>query len=137
MNTPTLLPITSVMHERFTGGAALEACSRPWSLGGPSHDPLLHSENPADWRYAVYEVFDQEGQPVYIGRSENLNRRLKNHRRLAPWWPEAASLTVTYLPCLAQGFVYEEIRIKAVRPRWNQRAGRFTARIFWERAVAS
>ena len=137
MNTSTLLPITAVMHERFTGGAALEACVSPWSLAGPGHDPLGHSEDPGDWRYAVYEIFDLGDRPVYTGRSENLHRRLTHHRRLAPWWPEAASMAITYLPCLAQGFVYEELRIKAVWPRWNQRAGRFTARIFWTRAVAS
>lgn len=46
----------------------------------------------------VYRVFDASGVPLYVGCTNNVRRRLGEHRRHSDWWPFAAQFVVDSEP---------------------------------------
>jgi len=49
-------------------------------------------------QHGVYVLLDAQGDPLYIGRSQSLHRRLIMHRQTQPWWPQVRALEWT--PCV-------------------------------------
>lgn len=79
---------------------------------------IAGSANEALW---LYRWYDQEGNLIYVGLTNNPERRVASHRSRAEWWPWAYRLDVTPEPIIGrvQAERVEGIVIEAERPIFN------------------
>jgi hypothetical protein len=47
---------------------------------------------------ALYRLFDEYGQLLYLGITGNPGQRWKDHAKAHPWWPEVTRRDVEWLP---------------------------------------
>lgn len=47
---------------------------------------------------AVYRLYDANDELLYIGSSDNPDKRCARHRSTKPWWPQVARREVTWHP---------------------------------------
>ena len=89
------------------------------SLG---HEPQWsHDHRDADaWACVVYEAYDREEQPLYVGLSRQLAKRMRSHFRSSGWWSEAESFVLTFFPCVDLMRHYELRQIRALKPAYNK-----------------
>lgn len=70
----------------------------------------------------VYVCLDADRQPLYVGCTTDVKRRMKEHRGYrAPWVAEVAHQFVTEFPTRAEALAAETERIQSLRPLWNRR----------------
>lgn len=68
----------------------------------------------------VYIARGRHGDPLYIGYTSHLYRRLRAHQLNAPWWPLTVEIE-SHLYAFAATAVREEAHLIAtLRPRFNQ-----------------
>lgn len=68
----------------------------------------------------VYRVFDASGTPLYVGCSNDVRRRLGEHRRQSCWWPFAAQFVVDSEPQPdAIAWTAERREIRRLKPVFN------------------
>ena len=81
-------------------------------------------------QFMVYQLLDREGAPLYIGQTQHLERRLKEHEATKPWFGEVASIWFEYANHRGsyRHGVYdlERKRIEQLSPRYNRKSGRRT-----------
>lgn len=67
----------------------------------------------------IYKVYD-EGVLVYVGRTDQIARRLEGHRQESAWWDDRYVVVVE--PCGSYGdsLVAEAILIRDNQPRFNK-----------------
>lgn len=70
-------------------------------------------------RTALYRFYDSAGALLYIGVSENLDRRWKHHATVQPWWPEVVRRSVEWYPDRDAAEEAEVAAIKTEGPRHN------------------
>jgi predicted GIY-YIG superfamily endonuclease len=70
-------------------------------------------------RTALYRLYDTDGTPLYIGVTDNPDRRFKQHRDTKPWWPQVARKTIEWHPSRAVALAEEAAAIKAETPVHN------------------
>lgn len=70
-------------------------------------------------RYALYRFFDAQGALLYIGRTNDMNRRGDHHARNQGWWPDVARCTVEFLADFEALVDAEIAAILAEKPRHN------------------
>lgn len=46
----------------------------------------------------IYHLFDQQGEPMYFGKTNQPSYRFEKHRR-RPWWSEVAHLNLYIVTC--------------------------------------
>lgn len=68
---------------------------------------------------ALYRLRDQEGWLLYVGITDNPERRWKDHAKDKPWWPEVADRSIDWLPSRAHAIAAEAAAIRTERPRHN------------------
>jgi len=68
---------------------------------------------------ALYRLRDHEGELLYVGITDDLERRWKDHAKDKPWWPEVASKSTEWLPSRSRALTVEAKVIRAERPRYN------------------
>lgn len=115
--------------EPEVGAAACTFVTPYWE---ERHRPESHRER-EHWSNVVYEIYDKNDlTPLYIGRSKNLTRRVVEHRE-QPWWPQQGQgfFLISRLPCAAHSVIYEESRIREVRPLHNKRMAGAISRVQW------
>lgn len=54
----------------------------------PEVEPLGHT--------AIYRLFDEHERLLYVGITNTLLRRIREHAAEKPWWPDVAFRTVTW-----------------------------------------
>jgi predicted GIY-YIG superfamily endonuclease len=77
------------------------------------------------WGYGepmVYQAFDAAGSLVYVGYSSRVDKRLKQHARNSPWWPNVARVELTRFPSDKEALASERALIKQQLPRHNVRS---------------
>ncbi len=68
----------------------------------------------------VYTAWNASADPVYVGCTNNLARRMDDHRN--KWWqPEVAFISWELFDDKAEAFVYEADRIREIEPLCNRR----------------
>ncbi|XVV35038.1 GIY-YIG nuclease family protein [Streptomyces sp. CA-100214] len=67
----------------------------------------------------LYRIYDEAQRPLYFGRSTGVDLRLKNHRRHARWWDEAAFLAVSVYATADDLAEAERAALRNERPRAN------------------
>lgn len=70
----------------------------------------------------VYRAFDASGQPLYIGYSSRVDKRLKVHSRSSVWWPAAVRFELSRFPTERDALRAEDAEIKQHRPKHNVRS---------------
>lgn len=68
--------------------------------------------------HVVYEFYDQDGEPVYVGFTSDLIQRLQTHRASAMWREVTEIHTQTY-PDRRAAQDEEARLIRQLQPRWN------------------
>jgi predicted GIY-YIG superfamily endonuclease len=70
---------------------------------------------------AVYRFYDAGDALLYVGATDDLERRWKHHSYVQPWWPEVDQKRneVTWYPDRESALAAETAAIKAERPRIN------------------
>ena len=66
----------------------------------------------------VYELYDAEGEPVYVGFTINLADRLRTHQS-SEMWREVAEVHTQLHPTRADAQIEEERLIRNLQPRWT------------------
>lgn len=67
----------------------------------------------------VYWLLDAEGQPLYIGMTDNLRRRMSQHATERYWWPDVASVAHTDEMTRREAGITELSDIQSHWPRHN------------------
>lgn len=69
----------------------------------------------------VYEAFDADGSPLYVGCTVNFGTRLQTHMTSSEWFSDAASFQITRHPDRATALAVETERIKELKPAHNRK----------------
>jgi predicted GIY-YIG superfamily endonuclease len=56
---------------------------------------------------------------LYVGITDNLERRWKDHAKDKAWWPEVAARSIQWLPSRSHALAAEADAIRTERPRHN------------------
>lgn len=75
-----------------------------------------------DGPVSVYELYDADGAPVYVGVAKDVDQRLRWHAEHQPWWSEVdeARVIVSTHATAWDAAQYERGRILALVPRGNR-----------------
>ena len=68
---------------------------------------------------ALYRLRDHIGDLLYVGITDNLERRWKDHAKDKPWWPQVATHSIEWLPSRNRALAAEANVIRIERPRYN------------------
>lgn len=68
---------------------------------------------------SLYRFYDDHGALLYIGISNRLGRRLHEHAKTKPWYPQIASATVVHYPTRRAAEQAEQSAIRNERPAHN------------------
>jgi predicted GIY-YIG superfamily endonuclease len=68
---------------------------------------------------ALYRLYGTDGALLYIGVTDDPDRRFKQHRDSKPWWPQVARKTIEWRPSRAIALAEEAAAIKAEAPVYN------------------
>lgn len=70
-------------------------------------------------RTALYRLYGESGQLLYVGITRNPDARWGTHSMTKPWWAEVASRAVEWHPSRSVAQRAERIAIVAERPLYN------------------
>ncbi|MEU1663602.1 GIY-YIG nuclease family protein [Streptomyces sparsogenes] len=68
---------------------------------------------------ALYRLRNQDGELLYVGITDNPERRWKDHAKDKTWWPEVASRSIEWFPNRGHALAAEGKAIRSERPRHN------------------
>jgi predicted GIY-YIG superfamily endonuclease len=75
-------------------------------------------------RTAVYWLWAVDGRLLYIGMTNDVERRMEQHAADKSWWPQVASRTVRWYRSRPVAERAEEAAIRRDRPYFNDRHNR-------------
>lgn len=67
----------------------------------------------------LYHVYDAAGALIYVGMTDDVDRRMRDHELTKTWWVEVASTWVLTYPSRAACAAAEALAIHLLRPRYN------------------
>lgn len=68
---------------------------------------------------ALYRLYGPGGTLLYIGVTDDPERRFKQHRDTKPWWPQVAKKTIEWHPTRRRALAAEATAIKDETPAHN------------------
>lgn len=71
-------------------------------------------------RTAVYRLYDADDELLYVGMTNNIDRRFGTHAEGKFWWPEVARREVAWLDSRTDAMVAERTAIRNENPRHNK-----------------
>lgn len=87
-----------------------------WPIGLPHREAsLIYHAMP----FTVYRQYDSDGVLLYVGCTDNLDRRTAEHRRNSPWWSQVGRIESELLPNHAAARAEEWRLIKTADPLYN------------------
>jgi excinuclease UvrABC nuclease subunit len=93
-----------------------------YRLGVDPHNSQTWKRFAAPDHWYVYDMWEDsifDDEPLYIGTTDNVHRRLTQHRRNKHWWPEVAVITVTTFATPTLARIAESERIYRSVPKYN------------------
>lgn len=100
--------VASFMLERWLASQATDV---PETVPGP--------EAFADTRTALYRLFGEAGELLYVGISHVPEFRFYDHARLKEWWPEVREKSIEWFDSRDEALAAERTAIAAEHPRYN------------------
>lgn len=70
--------------------------------------------------HALYRLFDETGQLLYVGISADPGKRMLQHRSDKVWWEQSATIHVQPMPDRQTALAAEKEAIKNERPLYNK-----------------
>lgn len=70
-------------------------------------------------RTALYRLYDETEELLYIGISHNPDLRFGQHSQTKPWWSDVAHREVEWHGTRTEAADAEKAAIESERPRWN------------------
>ncbi|MEV8610211.1 GIY-YIG nuclease family protein [Amycolatopsis sp. NPDC051373] len=70
-------------------------------------------------QHALYRMYDETGQLLYVGISIDPGKRMAQHRSDKPWFSQVANITVQPMPSRKAALEAERESIKNERPTFN------------------
>jgi predicted GIY-YIG superfamily endonuclease len=67
----------------------------------------------------VYRAYDKSGSLLYVGATNDLERRLNSHRNDSGWWLFQDHVESEAFPSRAEAEAEETTLIQTLHPRWN------------------
>jgi predicted GIY-YIG superfamily endonuclease len=67
----------------------------------------------------LYRLWGQEGDLLYVGITNNVKRRSKQHKRDKHWWEQVQSKTISEFPTREAALQAEYHAIKSECPKYN------------------
>lgn len=71
-------------------------------------------------RHCVYKIFNECGDPLYVGMAANPDERLKQHARSSPFWRDGCYSQIEWAETRRAALNLEKATIKALRPKHNR-----------------
>jgi hypothetical protein len=71
-------------------------------------------------RTALYRLYDQDGQLLYLGIAHNLATRWRQHSKTQPWWPAVIRKDITWYDNRVTAELREQWAIAAEGPLFNK-----------------
>ena len=71
------------------------------------------------WYYVLYRLYNSSQNLLYIGRTNDINKRFSKHAQIQPWWPEVTMAKIELLSSLDTLMRAEQLAIFAERPKYN------------------
>lgn len=78
------------------------------------------SESEHFWQNVLYRLSDDGGRLLYVGITNNLNRRFKAHQATQPWWDEVAHCRTEFFLSREELVHAEWQAIRDEAPLYNQ-----------------
>ena len=78
---------------------------------------------PFPGRTALYHIYDASDLLLYIGISENFDRRWQEHAKAQPWWDEHQWMRVYWYDTRKEAEKAEALAIEAETPKYNKSDG--------------
>lgn len=75
---------------------------------------------PRDGWAAVYRLYSDGGELLYIGSTVNPPQRWSHHKGTKDWWPSVAAYRLDWWPGAEQAYAEEYKAIRAEQPKRNQ-----------------
>jgi excinuclease UvrABC nuclease subunit len=72
----------------------------------------------------VYRLYDQNGDLLYVGKSNGFLRRQLHHEKHKEWWGEVTDISLNLYPCRCASEDAERAAIRAEKPRYNNQHNR-------------
>jgi hypothetical protein len=69
--------------------------------------------------FSLYRCYSASGELLYIGITRSPGRRMRQHSREKPWWPEVAVMKWEHYPSSAELEDAERKAIQHERPKYN------------------
>lgn len=67
----------------------------------------------------VYRLFDEHGDLLYVGITDNVKTRLSQHAAVQPWWHQVVDVKVLLVPTRKEAEQVERAAIASERPQMN------------------
>lgn len=84
----------------------------------------------------VYRFFDRDGVLLYVGLTNHLPGRIREHQESKSWWRHVTRVTVDHYPTRTDAAQAEDCAIRAEHPRYNIKGRPFTLDVVtWEKLV--
>lgn len=78
--------------------------------------------------HCVYKLYASDGEPLYIGVTSDLHRRMREHRRQALWWGWVARSVIVRYPSRQAAELAEAAAIASEGPAFNVKVPRSALR---------
>lgn len=79
--------------------------------------------SPFPGRTALYRIYDDSDLLLYVGISNDFDRRWKEHAEVQPWWPEHRWMKVYWHDTRKEAETAEALAIEAEKPKYNKSDG--------------
>lgn len=73
-----------------------------------------------DDRRALYRLCDEEGTLLYVGTTNNIKARWRQHAKDKPWWPQVDYGDYLWFPSRAEAEAKEQLTIARECPPFNR-----------------
>lgn len=78
---------------------------------------------------AVYRLYDKNSTLLYVGVTNDLRIRLKQHEFSKSWWGEIDNVTAVYLNDRTAAYLDEAVAIRDEHPKYNVHPGQGASRL--------
>jgi hypothetical protein len=115
-------PITEMIERQPEPGSASAAVSAKFDKKAYQREYMRRwrLEHSDDAPKALYRHFAASGQLLYVGVSENVERRNAEHARSSPWWKDVVQSEVEYFGTTIEALAAESRAVAAEAPLHNQ-----------------